>query len=214
MEIGPLKGEQFTAAAPCRRRQDDEGIKPRIARLLEQGPKRPLIEDWWSPLRQLWKEDASESTMYRRVPMCRDRLWRERPPIQFRLGASAAVILQAVNGLLDLSRRQHIQGRLTKLADHIRSPTHRTVPLFSGRSAAGVLLEPVVRVTSFEIACQSVALGRASRANKIYRRSGFQAFVTLSREWFGRDALTALHAWRFYTVNFQYPGGRPGDRLG
>ncbi len=66
--------------------------------------------------------------------MCRDRLWRERPPIQFRLGASAAVILQAVNGLLDLSRRQHIQGRLTKLADHIHSPTHRTVPLFSGRS--------------------------------------------------------------------------------
>ena len=73
-----------------------------------------------------------------------DRLWRERTPIRFRLGASAAVILHVVNGLLDLSRRQHIQGRLTELADQVRSQL--TVPFhcFRGAAAAGMFLEPVL----------------------------------------------------------------------
>src|ERR1700691_6194885 len=137
IEIRPLEGEQFTAAASCRRRHDDEGIKPRIARLLEQGLERPLIEDRWSPLRQLWKENAPVRHRMRDLQHAQaigvgehrvqeganvpDRLWRERPPIRFRLGASAAVILHMVNGLLDLSRRQDIQGRLTDLSDQVRS---------------------------------------------------------------------------------------------
>ncbi len=125
IEIGPLEGEQFAAAAPCRRRQDDEGIKSHIVRLLEQGSERTLVEDRWSPPRQLWKERDLQHTQAVRVgehcvqegANVPDRLWRERSPIRFRLGASATVILHVVNGLLDLSRRQHIQGRLTELAD-------------------------------------------------------------------------------------------------